>query len=274
MLLTEIRNQKILDEDELISGRLASRDEVILAHTAEYFDGIISGSIDPKIIRQIGLPWSKELVDRSLASVGCSLCAANEALISGFAGNLGGGTHHAMADQGMGYCVFNDLAVVILNLLTRKKISRAAIIDLDVHQGNGNAAILGSYPQVFTFSMQGQKNYPFRKVPSSLDINLPDGTSDGEYVDHLITALPKVFDFKPDIVFYLAGVDPLKEDRLGHLSLTMDGLSERDWLVLDQCQRHSLPVCLVMGGGYAVPIELTVQAHVQTYKIVKEIFQN
>ena len=177
-----------------------------------------------------------------------------------------------MSDQGMGYCVFNDLAVAILDLLTAKKISRTAIIDLDVHQGNGNAAILGSYPQVFTFSMQGQKNYPYRKVPSTLDINLPDGTTDKEYLDHLISALPAIFDFRPDIIFYLAGVDPLKEDRLGRLSLSMEGLGDRDWYVLEQCQRQSIPLCLVMGGGYAVPIELTVQAHVQTYKIAKEIF--
>jgi acetoin utilization deacetylase AcuC-like enzyme len=274
MLLNEIRNQKILREDELIHAQQATREQVILAHTVEYFDSIYSGSIDPKIMRQIGLPWSESLVERSLASVGGSISAANDALITGISGNLGGGTHHAMADQGMGYCVFNDLAVVILNLILLKKISRASIIDLDVHQGNGNAAILGSHPEVFTFSMQGQKNYPYRKVPSTLDINLPDGIGDGEYLQHLITALPKIFDFKPDIIFYLAGVDPLQSDRLGRLSLTMKGLGERDWLVLEQCQRHSIPVCLVLGGGYAVPIELTVQAHVQTYRIVKEVFQN
>jgi acetoin utilization deacetylase AcuC-like enzyme len=274
MLLEEIRNQKIFDENELIPARLANREEVILAHTSTYFDGIISGSIDPKIMRQIGLPWSIDLVARSLASVGGSICAANEALLSGISGNLGGGTHHAMADQGMGYCVFNDLAVVILNLLQDSKISRAAIIDLDVHQGNGNASILGSHPEVFTFSMQGQKNYPYRKVPSSLDINLPDATGDKEYLNQLISALPHIFDFKPDIIFYLAGVDPLQEDRLGRLSLSMNGLAERDWLVLDQCKRHSIPVCTVLGGGYAVPIKLTVQAHVQTFKLLKEISQN
>jgi acetoin utilization deacetylase AcuC-like enzyme len=274
MLLNEIRNQNILNEQELIQAQPASREEVILAHTADYFDSICMGNIDAKIMRQIGLPWSTELVERSLASVGSSICAANEAMKSGISGNLGGGTHHAMADQGMGYCVFNDLAVVILNLLHRKSIHRTAIIDLDVHQGNGNAAILGSNPEVFTFSMQGLKNYPYRKVPSTLDINLPDGTGDGEYLKQLIMALPKIFDFKPDIIFYLAGVDPLQEDRLGRLSLTLNGLGERDWLVLEQCQRHSIPVCLVLGGGYAVPIELTVQAYIQTYKIVKEVFQN
>ncbi len=265
--------RSILAENELYPSPFADRETVIRAHTPEYFDHFYDGTIDPKIMRQIGLPWSFDLVKRSLSSLGGSILAAENALAEGFSGNLAGGTHHALADQGGGFCVFNDLAVATLHLLANKRIHKAAIIDLDVHQGNGNAAILGRYPeQVFIFSMHGEKNYPFRKVPSTLDVNLPDYTGDEEYIARLQQALPQVFTFQPDIVFYLAGVDPLVTDRLGRLSLTLSGLAHRDWLVLHECHSRGIPLALVMGGGYAVPIEHTVEAHAQTYQIAREIF--
>ncbi len=212
-------------------------------------------------------------MQRSLAAVGGSLCAAAEALESGFSGNLAGGTHHAMADAGQGFCVFNDIAVVILNLLQERSIDRAGVIDLDVHQGNGDAAILGGRPEVFTFSMHGQKNFPFRKVASTLDVGLADNAGDQEYMAALEQSLPQVFAFRPDIVIYQAGVDPLSEDRLGRLSLTLAGLEARDRLVLSECRRRGIPVCLTLGGGYARPIERTVEAHVQTYRVAKELFE-
>ncbi len=272
LLREQLLARAILTPQELHPSPLATRDAVTLAHTTQYFDAIYNGSIDPKIMRQIGLPWSFDLVQRSLAAVGGTLCAADEALDSGFSGNLAGGTHHAMADAGQGFCVFNDIAVVILNLLKEQCIFRAAVIDLDVHQGNGDAAILGNHPEVFTFSMHGQKNFPFRKVASTLDVGLPDNTGDEEYMQALEQSLPDVFAFQPDLILYQAGVDPLAEDRLGRLALTLDGLAARDRLVLSECRDRGIPVCLTLGGGYARPIERTVEAHVQTYRVAKEIF--
>ena len=231
-----------------------------------------SGIIDPKIIRRIGLPWSKELFMRSLASVGGAIGSAKAALEDGIGGNLAGGTHHAFRDYGEGYCVFNDFAVVILHLIKCGMIHRAAIVDLDVHQGNGNSAILGSNPDVFIFSMHGRKNYPFTKVPSTVDIELDDNTEDEEYLSLLKENLPAIFVMKPDIVLYQAGVDPLKEDSLGRLSLTKAGLMERDRIVLGECRSKGVPVSLGLGGGYSKPIEHTINAYTGTYRAAKEIF--
>ena len=169
---------------------------------------------------------------------------------------------------------FNDLAVTALYILKHCKIQRIAIIDLDVHQGNGNASILGGYPEIFIFSMHGDKNYPFRKIPSTLDIGLANGVGDYEYIFQLDNALSVVFEFKPELVLYLAGVDPLKEDSLGKLSLTLAGIAERDRMVLSECKKRAIPIMLVLGGGYSKPIQHTVQAHLETYKVVKEIFGN
>lgn len=262
----------VLRAEELHEPTLATREHVTLAHTPEYVDAIFNGTIDLRAMRRIGFPWSPALVTRSLASVGGALCAAEEAIRRGVSGNLAGGTHHALADAGEGYCVFNDLAVTTLYLLNKGLIRRAAIVDLDVHQGNGNSAILGARPDVFIFSMHGAKNYPFHKIPSTLDVELSDRTEDAEYLSRLQDALPKVLAFQPDIICYQAGVDPLREDTLGRLSLSLAGLAERDRIVLSACQRRGIPVLLALGGGYAKPIELTVAAHVGTYRVLKEIF--
>jgi acetoin utilization deacetylase AcuC-like enzyme len=262
----------ILSSQNMVKAPLASRKTIILAHTSEYFDSIYSGNVEPKVMRQIGLPWSEALVHRSLASVGGAICAAEEALVNGISGNLAGGTHHALASEGQGFCVFNDLAIVVLHLFQQNLVCRAAIIDLDVHQGNGNAAILGSRSDVFIFSMHGEKNYPFRKVPSTLDIGLPDGAGDTDYLFALQRALPAVVEFKPEIILYQAGVDPLHEDQLGRLSLSMQGLAERDYQVLSLGKQLNIPIAIAMGGGYAKPIQVTVDAHIQTYRIAKEIF--
>lgn len=263
----------VLDDAELVEAQLAPLHALTLAHTERYVRCLLDGSVDPKIMRRIGLPWSPELMQRSLASVGGTLSAGEEAIENMVSGNLAGGTHHATADAGEGFCVFNDIAVAILYLLEQGMIKRAAVVDLDVHQGKGNAAILGQREEVFVFSMHGEKNYPFQKVPSTLDVELPDHTGDTVYLSMLRKHLPAIFHFEPDIIFYQAGVDPLKkEDRLGRLSLTLGGLAERDRVVLSFCHSISIPVALTLGGGYGVPIELTVQAHVQTYRLVKEIF--
>ncbi len=262
----------VVRDYELHEPPMPSPDIIMLAHTPAYVEAVLNGTLSDSQIRKIGFPYSKALVDRSLATVGGALAAAEEALRSGVSGNLAGGTHHAFADSGAGYCVFNDLAIVTNYLRAVHKVRRVAIIDLDVHQGNGNSAILGGRDDVFIFSMHGAKNYPFHKVPSTIDIDLPDYTGDREFHRLLKEHLPKVFAFKPDIVLYQAGVDPLKEDTLGRLSLTHDGLQERDRLVLKACRAHGIPVSLALGGGYATPIDLTVEAHVGTYKAVREVF--
>lgn len=264
--------ENLFTPDELSEPELPSRETMLLAHTSRYLTAVCEGTLERKEVRRIGFPWTEALVRRSLASVGGCIEAAQEALRSRVSGCLAGGTHHANADWGEGYCVFNDIAVAVLKLFQEDKIQRAAIVDLDVHQGNGNSAILGSRKDTFIFSMHGEKNYPFQKVPSTLDIGLPDDTRDEEYLYLLEEALPRVFDFGPDIVFYQAGVDPLREDLLGRLSLSHSGLAERDRMVLSACKRYGVPVALLLGGGYSRPIELTVEAHIQTYRIVKEIF--
>ncbi len=262
----------VVRDNHLLEPPMPSPETLMMAHTREYVEAVLNGTLSDFQIRKIGFPYSAALVERSLATVGGALAAAEEALRNGVSGNLAGGTHHAFADSGEGYCVFNDLAVVTNYLRAVHKVQRVAIIDLDVHQGNGNSAILGGRDDVFIFSMHGAKNYPFRKVPSTIDLDLPDGTSDKDFLSLLKDYLPKVFAFKPDIVLYQAGVDPLKEDALGRLALTHEGLQERDRLVLKACRAHGIPVSLALGGGYAKPIDLTVEAHVGTYKAIREVF--
>lgn len=269
----QLLKENILEDSELFEPELPSRDTMLLAHSAEYYDSFEAGTIDPKIIRRIGLPWSRELFYRSLASVGGAIGAARSALDTGIGGNLAGGTHHAFHDHGEGFCVFNDFAVVILNLIKCGLIHRAAIVDLDVHQGNGNSAILGSNPDVFIFSMHGAKNYPFTKVASTLDVPLEDDTNDEEYLTLLKKNLPAIFEFRPDIILYQAGVDPLKEDSLGRLALTKEGLIDRDRYVLSECRSRGIPVSLGLGGGYSKPIMHSVDAYCGTYRVVKELFR-
>ncbi len=273
MVRERLLAEKILLQCELHEPELPSREIMTLAHTGDYYDGFADGTLGETVIRKIGLPWSKELFRRSLASVGGAIGSAIEALESGIGGNLAGGTHHAFSTHGEGFCVFNDFAVVILYLIKRGMIHRAAIIDLDVHQGNGNSSILGDNPDVFIFSMHGHGNYPLIKIPSTIDVELPDGTRDAEYLSLLKEKLPAIFEWKPDIVLYQAGVDPLKEDSLGRLALSSGGLMERDRIVLNECRSRGIPVSLALGGGYSKPINHSVDAYVNTYRVVKEIFK-
>jgi acetoin utilization deacetylase AcuC-like enzyme len=244
-----------------------------LAHDPAYVKAMKDGSVDRNIILRVGFPWSENLYKRSCATVGGALEAAKTALRYGISGNLAGGTHHAHYDRGEGYCVFNDIAVATRYLQRQGLAKRVAIIDLDVHQGNGNSSILGDDPRVFTLSLHGEKNYPFKKVPSTLDIGLPDGAGDEEFLNALEQALPQVEAFEPDFIFYQMGVDPLKEDLLGKLNLTFEGLMERDRRVLRFAKDRGLPISLALGGGYANPIELSVRAYANTYLVVREIFK-
>lgn len=260
-------------EFDLQPAPLARVTELDAAHDPDYVRAVLDGSVDPRIMRRIGFPWSEQLVRRSLASVGGTLAAARKAIVAGFGGNLAGGTHHAFRDEGAGFCVFNDLAIAILTLRREGLARRAAVIDLDVHQGDGTAAIFEDDPDVLTISVHGEKNFPFRKQRSRIDIGLDDGTGDAEYLDHVRGVLPEVAAFHPDLVLYQAGVDGLAEDRLGRLALTAEGLMERDRLVFEAVLEDTVPIVVTMGGGYADPIERTAEAHARTYGVAAEILR-
>lgn len=238
------------------------------AHDPGYVAAIFDGTIDARVMRRIGFPWSEALVRRSLASVGGTLAATADALASGFGGNLAGGTHHAFYGEGSGFCVFNDLAIAI-----RSCGRRAAVIDLDVHQGDGTASIFQDDASVLTVSLHGENNFPFRKQRSRMDIALPDGTEDAEYLEHLAAVLPRVAEFGPEIVFYQSGVDALAGDRLGRLRLSAEGLAARDRTVFEFVRREGLAVVVTLGGGYAEPIERTVDAHANTFRTAAMVLQ-
>ena len=250
----------------------AARELIELVHDCDYVSGFLDGTLDSTVMRRIGFPWSQGLVTRTLASLGGTLAAAKDALVTGFGGNLAGGTHHAFRSNGAGFCVFNDIAIAILSLRQSGKISRAAVIDLDVHQGDGTAAIFRDDPAVFTLSIHGRNNFPFRKERSSVDVDLPDGTTDAEYLNALARVLPRVFAFAPEIVFYQSGVDGLVGDRLGKLALTHEGLRCRDQMVFEACRAHGVPVVITLGGGYAEPISRTAEAHANTFRAAAGIF--
>jgi acetoin utilization deacetylase AcuC-like enzyme len=251
---------------------LADPAEIELAHDPAYVRSVMDGSVDSRIMRRIGFPWSETLVSRTRASVGGTLAAARDAMRSGFGGNMAGGTHHAFRSQGSGFCVFNDLAVAIQVLRRDGLAARAAVLDLDVHQGDGTASIFELDPEVLTVSIHGENNFPFRKQRSRIDIALPDRTGDDEYLEHVRGVLSKVISFQPQVILYQAGVDALDGDRLGRLALTAAGLEERDRLVLETVKRHAVPVVVTMGGGYAEPIERTAEAHATTFRVAGRLF--
>lgn len=251
----------------------APPDTVMLVHERDYVERFLRGTLPPQVVRRIGFPWSEGLVRRTMASVGGTLMAAEDALDCGLGGNVAGGTHHAFRGEGSGFCVFNDIAVAILALRERGWVRRAAVVDLDVHQGDGTAQIFRDDPDVLTLSLHGRNNFPFRKQESVIDVALPDGTTDEQYLEALREVLPRVFAFAPDIVFYQSGVDGLASDRLGKLALTAEGLLARDRLVMEAVYQRRLPFVLTLGGGYSEPIALTVAAHVNTYRLAAEIFR-
>lgn len=268
----KLLQERVLLPNDLIEPQPALMDEVLLVHTEDYATRLCNGGLSSKEVRRLGLPWSESLVRRSFYAVGGTISAARSALAEGIGSNLAGGTHHAFADHGEGFCVFNDVAVAIKVLRRDGLIRRAAIIDCDVHQGNGTATIFKTDADVFTFSMHGAKNYPLFKVQSSLDIELPDGTSDASYLQILRDALPKVFQHNPEIVFYLGGADPYVGDKLGRLALSIQGLKQRDELVLDQCYRREIPLVTVMSGGYGKDLSDTVEIHCNTIRTAREVF--
>ena len=252
---------------EFAEAPLAPRDAIERVHAPAYVHAFLHGALTPAATRRIGFPWSPQLVTRTLASAGGTLAATRQALASGVGGTLAGGTHHAFHDYGSGFCVFNDIAIAAVDCGLR-----AAVVDLDVHQGDGTAALLRHNPRVLTLSLHGRNNFPFRKQQSVIDVELDDGVTDNQYLDILAETLPRVWQFQPEIVFYQSGVDALAEDRLGRLSLTLDGLRRRDEMVFAPCRASSIPIVITLGGGYAQPIELTAQAHANTFLTARRVF--
>jgi acetoin utilization deacetylase AcuC-like enzyme len=239
---------------DLQPAPLADAATVELAHDTAYVQAILNGSAGERVMRRIGFPWS---------------AASRDAMERGFGGNLAGGTHHAFRGEGAGFCVFNDLAVAILALRRDGLAARAAVIDLDVHQGDGTAAIFAEDPAVFTLSVHGENNFPFRKQRSRIDLALPDGTGDPEYLRQLQQVLPEVIAFRPEVIFYQSGVDGLAGDRLGRLALTPDGLKQRDRLVLEASR--AIPLVITLGGGYGDPIQRTAEAHANTFRLALDV---
>lgn len=258
----------IVAASEVREPARATHADLLRVHTKAYVERFTHGRLDAAEVRRLGFPWSPALVERSLRAVGGTVEAAEHALAHGVAMNLAGGTHHAFADRGEGFCVFNDVAIAIRRLQAEGRIRRAAVVDLDVHQGNGTHAIFDGDASVFTFSMHGGRNYPFHKVPGNLDVELHDGADDETYLAALMTALPRVLaEAAPDLVFYVAGADPHEGDALGRLALTFAGLERRDAYVLERCREVGLPVVVTIGGGYGRRIEDTVRVHVNTARI-------
>ena len=263
----------------------ALAEELAFAHHPAYIAAVADGSLDAKVLRDIGFPWSPAMAERARRSVGGTLQAARAALGAGVAANVAGGTHHAYADRGGGFCVFNDLAVAACVLQAewgrapgaggyRRLPLQVAIIDLDVHQGNGTARIFERDTSVFTLSVHGANNFPFHKETSDLDVALPDGCTDADYLAALEHALQTLEDrFAPGFVLYLAGADPFEGDRLGRLKLSFDGLQARDRRVFDWCFQRRIPLAFAMGGGYGHDIAQTVQVQLNTYRVALEYWQ-
>jgi acetoin utilization deacetylase AcuC-like enzyme len=274
LLRRRLLEEGVFAQSELIPAGLVERELLLGAHEPAYVDAVFAGTLTESELRRLGFPWSEGLVARSRASVFGTVAAAYAALVEGIACNLAGGTHHAFAAEGSGFCVFNDIAVAVRALQREGLVDRAVVVDLDVHQGDGTAAIFADDPSVFTFSMHGAKNFPFRKEKNSLDLELPDGCGDGEYLLLLEQHLPRVLDLADaQILFFQAGVDPLEGDRLGRLRLSLEGLRRRDGLVLRSARARGLPVVVTLGGGYARPVSLSVEAHVGTFREARRALQ-
>lgn len=255
-------------EIQLIIPPAATDEQILRAHAPEYLDRVVNGRLDRDDVKRLGFPWSPELVERSRRSSGATISAAYSAWDAGFSANLAGGTHHAFADRGEGFCLFNDSVIAARALQADQIVQRVAIIDCDVHQGNGTAAIAAGDPSIFTFSMHCSRNYPFEKMHSDWDLELPAATGDDEYLAHLASALPEIFArSRAELVIYVSGADPFVGDRLGRLALSKAGLAERDRLVFRACASRGIPVAVSMAGGYAEDLADIVDIHCATVEI-------
>jgi acetoin utilization deacetylase AcuC-like enzyme len=274
LLRQQVEVAGIIPPDELIAAPAASDADLTRVHTVEYVRRVQNGELTEKELRRIGFPWSPQMVERSRRSSGATIAAARAAWREDIAVNLAGGTHHAFADHGEGYCVFNDAAIAARAVQADGLARRVVIVDCDVHQGNGTASIFARDPSVFTFSIHGAKNFPFHKETSNLDVALPDGADDATYLAALREALPVVLErAQADLAIYLAGADPYFDDAFGRMKLTKPGLLERDRFVLESCRAMSLPVAIAMAGGYARRVEDTADIHFQTVKLAAEMMR-
>ncbi len=270
LLAERVVTSGLIAPDQLHAPDAVDDEALHRVHDANYLRALHDGTLSEAAVRRLGFPWSPELVARASRAVGGTIAAARHAMTHGIAMNLAGGTHHAFASHGEGFCVYNDVAVAIRQLRHERLIRRAVVVDLDVHQGNGTNDIFAADADTYTFSMHGAKNFPFRKVAGSMDIALDDGTTDAPYLSLLAEALPQVLrEARSDIAFYLAGADPHEGDSLGRLAMTFDGLRRRDYLVLAQCREIGLPVTIVIAGGYGRCIDDTVAVHLGTVDIAR-----
>jgi acetoin utilization deacetylase AcuC-like enzyme len=275
MLRERVARDGICGPGELLTPRAVTDEEILRAHAPDYLKRVASGTLTEKEVRRIGFPWSQKMVERSRRASGGTLGACLAALDEGFAANLAGGTHHAFSDRGEGYCVLNDSAIAARAVQAAGLVERVVIIDTDVHQGNGTAAILRGDPTVFTFSVHGAKNFPFQKEESDLDAPLPDGAGDTEFLATLDRGLKAALEAADaDLAIYLAGADPFEGDRLGRLSVTKSGLAERDRIVLQTCRERGIPVAVTMAGGYAREVEDTVDVHFQSIRRAADLLES
>ena len=269
----QLIRESTCSENNFFNPEKVDDDIVLLTHQKEYFERFKSLHLSKKEIREIGFPLSKELVDRELQIADGTIKGVHYSIEHGISMNIAGGTHHAFYDRGEAFCMLNDQAIAANYLINKGLSKRILIIDLDVHQGNGTASLFRSNNNVFTLSFHGKKNYPFRKEKSDLDIEFDDNTNDEKYLKILKETIPKIMDeFNPDFIFYLSGVDVLENDKLGRLSLTINGCKERDRFILELCKKNSIPVQVSMGGGYSVVLKNIIEAHSNTFRLAQEIF--
>ena len=274
MLPEQLVREGTCQREQFFAPNRILDEHIIRTHCAAYYKQLNEVSLSKKEVRRIGFPLSKELIERECIIAQGTLDGRDFALKNGISFNIAGGTHHAFFDRGEAFCLLNDQAIAANYLLATGKVAQILIIDLDVHQGNGTASLFQNNPNVFTFSMHGKANYPFQKEMSNLDIALEDNTGDVEYLNILTHQLAYLFaTVKPDFVFYLSGVDVLKEDKLGRLGLSLEGAKRRDEMVLSSCFERNIPVQCSMGGGYAPDVNLIIEAHANTYRIAAEIFE-
>jgi len=278
MLKYELLPQQLLYEGTAIESDfyapgMPDMKYVLAIHDKSYVNDLLKLTLDPRAVRKIGFPLSAELVERELRIAQGTIWGCGQALQSGIAFNIAGGTHHAYSTHGEAFCLLNDQAIAAQYLLDNNLAKKILIVDLDVHQGNGTAEIFTNNNAVFTFSMHGKTNYPFKKEVSDLDIALPDNTGDADYLNILKETLPKLIDsHKPDFIFYLSGVDILSTDKLGKLGCTINGCKQRDEIVLSLCHKLGIPVQCSMGGGYSPDIKIIIEAHANTYRVARDIY--
>ncbi len=270
----QLLHEGLVTEENFFTPQQLSKEETLLTHTQEYYDSLHSLPLPRKQERAIGFPVREDLIERGKYIAHGTLECAYHAMKSGVSLNIAGGTHHAFADRGEGFCIFNDIAIASNLLLDRKEVNQILVVDLDVHQGNGTAKIFEHDKRVFTFSMHGEKNYPHRKEQSDLDIEMPDACSDELYLLKLKSVLPELIDkLRPDLIFYLSGVDVLAVDKLGRLGLSIEGCKMRDQITFAEAHKRNIPVAVSMGGGYAEKISDIIEAHSNTFRVAFDVFE-